>query len=145
MIEPLRLRFEVEGHPDAAFALWTERASLWWPPSHTNAKVKGTLVVFEPRKGGRVFERGPTGDETELGQILEWEPPTRLVYRWHIFSDSHEATEVEVHFVDNHDGTTTVVLEHRGWEVFDDGEARRDRNTIGWRGLIAAYVEACAH
>jgi uncharacterized protein YndB with AHSA1/START domain len=143
MIDPLRMIFDVACDQVHAFSLWTEGSALWWPVSHTTRKEKGTAIVFEPYPGGRVYELGPAGDEVEWGSILAWEPPTRLVYRWHIFSDSRNATEVEVRFRINNNGTTTVELEHRGWDAFLDGEERRERNAIGWRGLIAAYVAAC--
>ena len=144
MIEPLRIVFDVDAEQEHAFWIWTQRASLWWPPSHTAANRKGTSLVFEPRPGGRVFERDPDGNEVDWGLVLVWEPPGRLVYRWHIFGDTSDATEVEVRFVANGDGTTRVELEHRGWDTFDDGATRRERNQSGWRPLIVLYARACA-
>jgi uncharacterized protein YndB with AHSA1/START domain len=143
VIEPLRIVFDVAAEPAHAFWIWTQRASMWWPPSHTAAKRRGTRLVFEPRLGGRVFERDPDGNEVDWGTALEWQPPGRLVYRWHIFSDVSDATEVEVRFAANGDGTTRVELEHRGWDTFGDGAARRERNHSGWRPLIGRYVRAC--
>jgi len=121
VIEPLRIVFDVDAEPDHAFWIWTRRASMWWPPSHTTAKRKGTSLVFEPGPGGRVFERDPDGNEVDWGSVLVWEPPRRLVYLWHIFADASDATEVEVRFLPNGDGTTRVELEHRGWDAFDGG------------------------
>ena len=144
MIDPLRIVFDVDAEPDHAFWVWTQRASMWWPPSHTAANRKGTNLVFEPKPGGRVFERDPDGTEADWGTVLVWEPPGRLVYRWHIFGDASDATEVEVRFVANGDGTTKVELEHRGWDAFDDGATRRERNRSGWRRDIAIYARACA-
>jgi uncharacterized protein YndB with AHSA1/START domain len=143
VIEPLRIVFDVDAEPDHAFWIWTQRASMWWPPSHTAAKRKGTSLVFEPKPGGRVFERDPDGNEVDWGTVLVWEPPRRLVYRWHIFSDTNDATEVEVRFVANGNGTTRVELEHRGWDAFDDGTTRRERNQGQWHRLIPAYARAC--
>jgi uncharacterized protein YndB with AHSA1/START domain len=141
--EPLRIVFDVQAEPDHAFAIWTQRASMWWPPSHTTAKRKGTRLIFEPRPGGRVFERDPDGHEVDWGSVLEWQPPGRLVYLWHIFGDADDATEVEVRFVANGDGTTRVELEHRGWDAFDDGATRREHNHSGWDLLIPPYARAC--
>ncbi len=58
------------------------------------------------------------------------------------FSDASDATEVEVRFAANGDGTTRVEFEHRGWDTFDDGATRRERNLTGWRPLIDVYVRA---
>jgi uncharacterized protein YndB with AHSA1/START domain len=143
MIEPLQLAFDVDCQPHEAFALWTEQTALWWPPSHTASKRKGTRIVFEPRTGGRVYERSPTGTEVDWGTILAWEPPRRLVYRWHLLSDPADATEVEVVFRPNANGVTTVMIEHRGWDAFEDGTERRDRNRVGWAQLINCYADAC--
>ena len=57
MIEPLKLSFVVECEPDHAFATWTRKASSWWPPEHTVSHEAGAEIVFEPRVGGRIFER----------------------------------------------------------------------------------------
>ncbi len=144
MTEPLRLAFDVECDAGQAFALWTERASLWWPRSHTSAPGSGAHIVFEPAPGGRIFERLPDGAETDWGTVVAWQPPERIVYTWHIFSESPDATEVEVRFDDNGNGTTRVQIEHRGWEAFSDGEQRRARNQEGWEGLVQPYRAACA-
>jgi uncharacterized protein YndB with AHSA1/START domain len=144
VIEPLRIVFDVDAEPDQAFWVWTQRASMWWPPSHTAANRRGTSLIFEPAPGGRVFERDPDGKEVDWGSVLVWEPPERLVYDWHIFSDACDATEVEVRFVAKGNGTTRVELEHRGWDAFGDGAIRRERNQGQWHRLIPTYAQALA-
>jgi uncharacterized protein YndB with AHSA1/START domain len=144
MIDPLCLAFDVECGIEQAFELWTERASMWWPRTHTTSRSRATRVVFEPTMGGRIFERRPDGGEVDWGSIVTWAPPYRLVYKWHVFSESVDATEVEVQFRDNGNGTTKVDIEHRGWEAFADGELRRSRNETGWTGLVESYRAACA-
>ena len=143
MTAPLRLEFDVPCPPDRAFDLWTNRTDLWWPPAHTASGRKGTKIVFEPRAGGRVYEQAPDGSQTDWGHVLEWAPPARLIYRWHLFSDPADATEVEVQFLANTGGSTRVRLEHRGWDAFADGAARRDQNQAGWRQALGLYTAAC--
>ncbi len=99
MIEPIRLSFEVRCPPDHAFATWTERTSTWWPGSHTVSGAADLEVHFEARVGGRIFERTPSGEEHDWGEILAWEPPRRLAYLWHLKADPRDATEVEIRFV----------------------------------------------
>ena len=84
MIEPLRLSWEVDCSPSAAFSLWTERPLLWGPPSHTLSRRKGVAIVFEPRANGRIYERSPSGEEKDWGTVLNWEPPNRLVQMAHL-------------------------------------------------------------
>ncbi len=144
MIEPLRLSFEVACQADHAFETWTGRASDWWPASHT---VSGAprLVVFEPRLGGRIFERTAAGEEFDWGEITVWEPPRRLVYLWHLRVDRADATEVEISFIDVPEGRTRVEIEHRGWERLGAvGEERRDANRAGWGSLLPHFVARAA-
>ena len=87
MIEPIRLSFEVACPVDHAFATWTERTSTWWPSSHTVTGADGLDISFEPRVGGRIFERTSGGEEHDWGEITVWEPPRRLGYLWHLRVD----------------------------------------------------------
>ncbi len=142
MIEPIRLSFEVSCPPDHAFATWTSRATTWWPASHTVSASDDLEVVFEGHVGGRIFERTPAGDEHDWGEILTWEPPTRLTYLWHLKADRDDATEVEIRFVPAGPELTRVEIEHRGWErIGASGAARRDANEGGWSSLLPHYIE----
>jgi uncharacterized protein YndB with AHSA1/START domain len=139
VIEPLRLRFDVEH----AFATWAQRTSMWWPSSHTVAGEAGVEIVFEPAVGGRIFERAPDGREADWGTILAWEPPRRLVYSWHLRQDRADATEVEIRFDAAPEGGTIVTIEHRGWDRLGGrGPDRRTANERGWAGLLPHYVAA---
>ncbi len=139
---PLQLSFEVACPPARAFSVWAERTSLWWPPGHSVSGAPA-LVAFEPRAGGRIFERERGGEEHEWGEVLAWEPPHRLVYLWHLRADRSDATEVEIRFGAAGSGTR-VTIEHRGWERLGARAAeRRERNSKGWAGLLPSYVAAC--
>ena len=144
MIEPLHLSFEVACPADRAFTIWTAATSTWWPTSHTVSTEPGLAVIFEPRVGGRVFERTADGTEHDWGRIVAWEPPHRLVYSWHLRVDRSDATEVEIRFTHLDRTTTRVDIEHRGWDRLGArGLDRRDANGAGWAGLLPAYVIAC--
>jgi uncharacterized protein YndB with AHSA1/START domain len=143
-LAPLELRFTVACAPDHAFATWAERTSLWWPHGHSVSAEPGLTVTFEPRAGGRIYERTPDGTEHDWGEVLAWEPPRRLVYLWHLRFDRADATEVEITFAPDADGTAVTIV-HRGWErLGSKGPERRARNERGWAGLLAHYVAACA-
>lgn len=143
MTDPIRLTFEVDCPAGHAFTIWTARTSRWWPVTHTVSGQPGLEVVFEPRKGGRIFERTPHGDEFDWGEIVVWEPPHRLVYRWHLRQDRADATEVVIAFAPKGGDRTQVTIEHRGWERLGArGVALRDANFAGWGGLLPHYVAA---
>ncbi len=143
MIEPIRLAFEVACPVDHAFATWTERTSTWWPISHTVSAADGLAITFEPRVGGRIFERTPAGVEHDWGEIIAWEPPRRIGYLWHLRADSADATDVEITFESLDVERTRVEIEHRGWERLGaEGVERRDRNRGGWAGLLPHFIEA---
>jgi uncharacterized protein YndB with AHSA1/START domain len=142
-MEPLEIGFTVACPPGHAFEMWAERTSLWWPHGHSVSAAPGLTVTFEPRQGGRIFERTPGGDEHDWGEVLVWEPPRRLVYLWHLRFDRSDATEVEVTFAEVPEGTAVSIV-HRGWErLGEKGPERRARNEKGWAGVIEHYRSAC--
>lgn len=110
-MEPIVLEFDVECSPEHAFQMWTLRTALWWPNSHTMTGDSACDIVFGPRVGGRIFERGPEGTEHEWGEIQVWEPPMRIGYRWHLFFDRSEATDVEVSFQPTASGTRVRLVQ----------------------------------
>jgi uncharacterized protein YndB with AHSA1/START domain len=144
MIEPLRITFDVGCPPARAFELWTARTSSWWPASHTVTARPDVQVIVEPRVGGRIYERTPEGDEHDWGRVTCWEPPNRIAYLWHLRQDRADATEVEVRFTAERDGTA-VSIEHRGWERLGArGAERREQNQRGWSGLLPHFRAAAA-
>ena len=144
-MEPIVLEFGVGCAPAHAFELWTRRASLWWPKSHSVSADPELEVIFEPHLGGRVLERLPSGEEHAWGAITVWDPPRRLAYRWHLRQDPADAGDVEIAFGPAPGGGTDVRITHSGWERLGDrGATLRDRNRNGWRGLLPAFTAACA-
>lgn len=99
--------------------------------------------MFEPRNGGRVYERTPDGTEHAWGEVLDYEPPYRLAYTWHIGRELADATEVEISFAE--DGETTIVtIVHRGWERLGKAGAEiREGNRRGRAGLLPHFQRAC--
>jgi uncharacterized protein YndB with AHSA1/START domain len=142
-VEPLRLSLDVDCEPVHAFAVWTEKFSLWWPADHT-VTGEPALVALEPRLGGRIYERSADGTEHEWGEITIWEPPERLGYLWHLLRDRADATDVEISFRPHGSGTR-VEIEHRGWErLGTDADLWRTRNQVGWSTLLPHYRQALA-
>jgi uncharacterized protein YndB with AHSA1/START domain len=107
--------------------------SQWWPGGFG----KDTKVFIEGRIGGRYYERGPDGTESEIGRVTAYQPPSLVAFTFRAPSWDF-ATQVEVRFVP--DGTgTRVELEHRGWE--QDAKIRdyRQNYDSGWDVVLGHY------
>jgi len=144
MIEPIELEFTEACSSEHAFEVWAAKTSLWWPHDHSVSGEPGLSVTFEPRPGGRIFERTAGGVEHDWGKVLTWEPPRRITYLWHIGSDRTNATEVDITFTSQGDATIVTIV-HRGWERLGAaGADRRQLNQKGWVGLLPHFVAACA-
>lgn len=138
-VPPLVVEFTVDAPPDHAFTTFTARTALWWPKGHT---ITGdpSAIVIEPRVGGRLFELGPDGREHTWGEVVAWDPPTRLAFLWHLFFDRSQATHVDVQFGPRGDDTSAVRLVQSGWEALgDDGPPRRERTAAGWAAVTRPY------
>lgn len=146
---PVRRAVTVKASPARAFEVFTARVGAWWPKSHHIGKLEPETVVIEPRPGGRWFERAPDGTECDIGKVLVWEPPSRLVLAWQLNSrfqyQSDLITEVELRFAGDGAGATRVELEHRNLERFGEGAAAtRDRIGApgGWPLILDAFAAA---
>jgi uncharacterized protein YndB with AHSA1/START domain len=143
MSEPLTMSFDVACSPEHAFTVWTSKLSTWWPSDHTVSGQSGLEIVLRSGVGGRIYERTVEGVEHDWGAVTIWEPPTRLAYEWYLRQDRADATEVEIRFRAQGDGTTRVEIEHRGWERLGAvGEERRARNRGGWESLLPHFRSA---
>lgn len=148
---PVRRAVTVKASPARAFEVFTSRIGTWWPKSHHIGKVEPETLVIEPRAGGRWFERAPDGTECDLGKVLTWEPPARLVLAWQLdpkFQYQPDLiTEVELRFIPEGAGRTRVELEHRNLERFGDGAAAmRERIDAprGWPLILDAFAADAA-
>ena len=143
MIEPFRLSIDVDAPQGHAFDTYTEGIDRWWPKSHTSSGLEGLEIVLEGHQGGRIFERTLDGREFDWGRVLVWEPPSRLVYSWHLKRDASQSTEVEIRFRPIDDRATRLEIEHRGWEALGaNGQHERDQHGSGWLSLLPHYQEA---
>jgi uncharacterized protein YndB with AHSA1/START domain len=145
---PVRKSVRVGAAPTRAFEVFTTAIGRWWPKTHHIGASDPETFVIEPRQGGRWFERGVDGVECEIGKVLVWDPPARLVLAWQVSADwkfdPGLVTEVEVRFIPDGAGGTRVELEHRNLERYGD-RAEALRQTIdspgGWSGILQLFAE----
>jgi uncharacterized protein YndB with AHSA1/START domain len=121
----------VEAPLERAFQVFTEDFDRIKPREHNMLATDIAESVFEPRAGGRVYDRGIDGSECQWGRVVAYEPPDRIVFtwdispQWQIETDLSRASEVEIRFVRESEERTRVELEHRNL----------DRHGDGWQGL----------
>ena len=68
-IAPIRHAVTVKAPPERAFLLFARDIGKWWPRTMSIAAAPQADVILEPRAGGRWFERGEDGSETEWGRV----------------------------------------------------------------------------
>ena len=123
-----------------AFELFTEGLATWWPFETHSVGDEPETVVFEPRVGGRVYDRVAGGTENEWATVTAWEPPERLAVDWHVTAGK-ASTDLEVRFVPD-GGGTRVELTHGGWERWaDEAGAQFDSYNGGWDTVLGRFVQ----
>jgi uncharacterized protein YndB with AHSA1/START domain len=131
----------VDASQEKAFRFFTTNIGKWWPPEHHILQGELAEMVFEPRVGGQIYDRGTDGTECRWSRVLAYEPPDRVVFswdialNWQIEADPSKTSEIEVRFLPENENRTRVELEHRnldrhgeGWEAMRDAVGSPD----GW-------------
>jgi uncharacterized protein YndB with AHSA1/START domain len=152
---PVRKTITVKARVERAFQVFTNELDSWWPRSHHIGKTPMKRTLVEARAGGRCYSEHEGGAECDWGRVLVWEPPRRLVMAWRISPawqfepDLAKASEVEVRFTPEPDGSTRVDLEHRHFRRHGVGpEVDAMRATVdspnGWGGLLDLFAARAA-
>jgi uncharacterized protein YndB with AHSA1/START domain len=145
----VRTQIAVDAPIDRAFAVFTEQFDRIKPREHNLLGVDIDETVFEPRDGGRIYDRGVDGSECHWARVLAFEPPNRVVFswdispRWEVETDLEKTSEVEVRFVAETPERTRVELEHRNLDRHGDGwESERDgvASDGGWPLYLQRYA-----
>lgn len=119
--------------PERTFTAFTTEIGEWWRPNglFQFTDREGTRLAFEPDPPERLVEIGTDGTRFEIGPVLAWEPPTRLLFGWRQagFPDDR-STEVSVSFDAVATGTR-VTVEHFGWDAIPQDHATRHGFPLG--------------
>jgi uncharacterized protein YndB with AHSA1/START domain len=139
----------VEAPIERAFEVFTTGMPTWWPPDHHLLEAELAEMVFEPRVGGAIIDRGVDGSECRWARVLVYDPPNQVVFswdisgRWKIETDLEKTSEVAVTFTAQGPNRTLVELEHRNLDRHGEGwEGMRDAvgSPNGWN--LDGYAEA---
>jgi hypothetical protein len=146
-IPSVRRAVTVEASQTRAFDVFTRGFNTWWPREHHIGPGNLETAIIEPFAGGRWYEQLTGGVECEVGRVLLWEPPARLMLAWHITPqwkyepDPDKASEIELRFIAEGPTRTRVELEHRHFERHGDGgDTMRSQVDSGWPGLLDLYA-----
>jgi uncharacterized protein YndB with AHSA1/START domain len=147
----VRTSLVVEAPVERAFDVFTQQMPSWWHPDHHILRGELAEMVFEPRVGGSIYDRGVDGSECRWARVLAYEPPSRVVFSWDIDlewtieTDPDKTSEVEVRFTPDGPDRTRVELEHRnldrhgaGWERMRDAVG----STGGWGAGLQRFASA---
>jgi uncharacterized protein YndB with AHSA1/START domain len=146
----IRTEVVVEAPIGRAFRTFTEDFDRIKPRGHNMLEADIDESVFEPREGGRVYDRGVDGSECQWARVLAYEPPQRIVFSWDISpqfqieSDLAKTSEVEVRFIAETPERTRVELEHRNLDRHGEGWPG-ERDAVGGEGGWPLYLERFAN
>ena len=148
-IAPVRKSVIVKATPQHAFEVFALRVDRWWPKTHGIGSAPIRQSVIEPFVGGRWYTTFEDGTEAVVGHVRVWEPGKQFVVSWEINSawkpESRVAfaSEVDVRFVADAEGSTRVELEHRDFERMGaaEGETMRKAVDNGWVGMLDLFAK----
>jgi len=128
MTSKVYVALRVKATPERAFAVFTQEIGAWWRPHPLfETTPRPGVLSFEPGPEGRLIETRAGGKVFEIGRILAWEPPERLMFSWRQAAFPPDmTTEVEIRFEAVGD-ETRVSVEHRGFEQVPADSAARHR------------------
>jgi Activator of Hsp90 ATPase homolog 1-like protein len=129
--------------PERAFALFTERASDWWPERlrHTSDPRSEIRLLAT----GRFWERATDGHEVELGRVIAWEPSQRLILDFYPGTDADHPTKVVVSFEAHGDGTQVVVVHEPKPESAGLWTERAPSFESSWKLMLPALEQAATN
>lgn len=150
-VPPVTKQLTVNTSQAQAFRVFTEGMDRWWPREHHIGASPMRKMLLEPRAGGRWYAVCEDGTECDIGKVLVWDPPARLVLAWQVTAqwafDPGFSTEVEVRFAAESARRTRVHFEHRQLERYGEAApALRGQldDPKGWQGNLERYARAAA-
>ncbi len=132
----LIVRRTIRAEAARVFEAWTrpEHLRRWWGPRN----VECTAAEVELRVGGRyrLANKFPDGRIVWIsGEFEEIERPHKLVYTWHLGSETAPVERVTVRFQSLPAGTEVIVIHERIPDV-----RTRAGHEQGWQGCLEGLV-----
>ena len=147
-IQTIRKRLLVHTAQERAYEVFTKKFDRWWPRTHHIGKTSAKEFILEPRLNGRWYSTHEDGSECDIGRVLVWDPPKRLVLAWQINGQfqyvSSLMMEVEIKFTADGASKTIVEFEHRNLERLGEGAKTAESMDAGWGKILELYAKEAA-
>lgn len=152
MTSRVLVALRIAAPPERVFEAFTAEIDQWWRPNalFPSAGRHPGRLAMQPGVGGLLTETLDDGRVVEIGQVLVWKPPERLVFTWRPASFApDQETEVRVGFEPVTEGSR-VVVEHLGWDSIPPEHAARhgfplfafqQRLAEWWSDLLACLAD----
>lgn len=126
----------------AAFALFTDRISEWWPPERRHTQDPSSRITLA--KDAPFAERAADGTEALLGRVTLWEPPDRIRLDFYLGTGPERPTDVSIVF-EPVPGGTRVTVRHGATEASAGvWDATAPRFATSWEIVLRALTHAAA-
>lgn len=136
----VRAQVDIGAPPALVFEALTEPAQLaaWW--GGDQYRTENWQMELRPGARWRCDARSPRGDSEVGGEILEVDPPRRLVLSWEASWDAFQRTVITYTLAATDTGTRVTVV-HTGFEGRPEsceGHAQGWHLVLGWLGAFVA-------
>ncbi|MEU1724495.1 SRPBCC domain-containing protein [Nonomuraea sp. NPDC005692] len=132
----VRAEVVVPVDPATAFRMFTDEIDQWYVRGR-HSWVDPARAVAIRFQDGYLRELWDDGGHADMGRIVRWEPPRRLV--WADLLNPGGRMEIEVAFTPVEDGTQ-VLLEHRGLDTLPPDVAGRIRRGYSWNIVLGWFA-----
>jgi hypothetical protein len=125
-----------------AFQLFTSRINDWWPADRRHTKDPASTIFL--LGSGRFFERAADGHEVDLGKVITWDEPLRILLDFYIATGPDHPTEVEIRFDPEGDATRITVIHRPKLESAHLWDQRSPRYAASWEAVLDALLRYSA-
>ncbi len=138
---------QIAAPPAKVFRAYVEKINQWWPWqgkefrfSFAPEGVEPSEIHFEPKLGGRYYERFADGSEFDIGRVTRYEPPHKFAFTWTGRDWPEGESLFELTFEEAKHGTLLTLI-HSGFEIFGDDAAEMVQGyDTGSKEILGAFI-----
>lgn len=140
MPEPLVHNIALRCSVEHAFAVFTQRVDLWWPPSHR--RLENSTLHYDARTGGQLREHAPSGEVFVWADVLHIDPPHEIRIAWHPGKITEPTQTLITFTADGPHGAQVKVVHTEGEAALGDQWSHRAALfNAGWGAVLPAFAD----